>query len=106
MRELLRDGAGAGTVLLGESDPMTVESVLQTWSSVTGERSRLAPVDTEEFIRMVNEKMPCFGEEFADNGDESVKRPADLGIEGGRLLSYRQYLEGLDREALGVVMEK
>lgn len=91
------------TVLLGESDPITVEEYLQTWSTVTGHPARLHPMTTEEFEAMVESIVPGFGKELSENfqyyrdftytgRDSNVQRPADLGIDQRRLTKYKEFI--------------
>jgi hypothetical protein len=103
--------APPGTVLLGESDPMTVDEFIQTWSAVTGHPARLYPIGIEEFTAIVEPIIPGFGEEFAENfqcyrdftytgGDPNVSRPEDLGIDAARLTRFNKFLAEQDRNSL------
>ena len=103
--------APAGTVLLGESDPITVERFMQTWSATTGHPARLHSMTTEEFKTIVEPVMPSFGQEFAENfqyyrdftytgRDPSVKRPGDLGIDPTRLTTFMEFLGEQDWNSL------
>ena len=97
--------------MLGESDPMTVEEFLQTWSAVTGYQARLQAISTEEAEAMIEPVMPSFGKEMAENlqyyrdftytgGDPSVVRPADLGIDKSRLTYFKTWIEEQDWQKL------
>lgn len=103
--------ATPGTVLLGESDRVTVEEFLHIWSDVTGYPSRLKSMTTSEFEAVVEPVPPSSGKEFAENfqyyrdftytgRDPNVIKPAQLGIEKKDLTIYKQYLEGLDWNSL------
>ena len=105
VRALLK--APHGTVLLGESDPMTVQQLVELWGQVTGTKTKLIILGKDEGIREIDAVMPTFGEEFVENseyyrdfgydgGDPAVKRPADLGIQKSDLTSFRSYLERQD----------
>lgn len=103
--------APPGTTLLGESDPLTVEEFLQTWSAVTAHAARLHPMTTEQLEAIVEPMMPSFGSEFAENfqyyrdftytgGDPDVLRPADLGIDRSRLTTFKEFLAEQDWDKL------
>ena len=96
-----------GTVLLGESDLMTVQQVVDLWADVTGTMAKLVTVQREEFEKNIDSAMPSFGKQIADafqwvtdfgysTGDFAGKRPGDLGIKKSELSTYRSYLESQD----------
>jgi hypothetical protein len=99
--------APAGTVLLGESDPLSVDEFMETWSAVTGHFARLHVITTEQLEALVDPMMPGFGKEFAENfqyyrdftytgRDPDVLRPADLGIDQSRLATFKDFLKEQD----------
>ena len=99
--------APAGTILLGESDPMSVDEFVQTWSAVTGHSAKLNFITTEQLEAIVEPLMPGFGKEFGENfqyyrdftytgRDPDVLRPAALGIDLSRLVKFREFLKDQD----------
>ena len=101
-----------GTVLLGESDRVTVRGLIALWGEVTGRKARLESVSVEQAAKEIEAMMPGgWGQEFAENmlyyrdygyegGDPAVKRPLSLGIKAEDLTSYRKYLEAQDWSAI------
>ena len=107
VRELVK--APAGTVLLGESDPVTVQGLVELWGQVTGKTARLECMEFEEAVSVIEAGMGGggWGREMVENmlyyrdygyegGNPEIKRPGDLGIKADETTSYRTYLKEQD----------
>ena len=100
-----------GTVLLGQSDRVTIQQLVELWAEATGKQAKLESLSFEQAVQEIDATMPGWGQEMAENilyyrdygydgGDPTVKRPADLGIKADELTSYKDYLKSQDWSSL------
>lgn len=104
-------GAPHGTVLMGESDPMTPQKIIDLWAEVTGAKAKLVIVPREEIEPKIESMMPSFGAEMVeafqyvrdygyDTGNPEEKKPGDLGVKKSELSTYRSWFESQDWSGL------